>query len=335
MEVLPGAGGGEIEDPLVAVLGCPARSVGEDPVGVRAGELGVRVDHLGLEPQAELHAEAPHVLGEGLEALRPGVGGDLPVAEARAVVAARTEPAVVDDIAFDAQGGGPVGQGREGGQVVAEVDGLPGVEEHRAGPVGMGRQGSQPGVGAGGQGVKALAPGEDHPRARVGLARPQGDLAGVEELAGAEQPGPLEGVERDRPGVARPGRVDAVDGAGAPAETGAPGGEPGGRVMAGAALPALPEPGTGGEGGAHEAPLAAVVARHVEQLGRVRGDRQDGGDLVDDEDGALRCRDAGGVLGAVAGGGLVRHGDAYPDEAAGLEADLRGDADGMGRVRSG
>ena len=47
----------EVQHPLVA----PRRGAraAEQPVGVRAGEVGVGVDHLGLDPQAELHA-APH-----------------------------------------------------------------------------------------------------------------------------------------------------------------------------------------------------------------------------------------------------------------------------------
>ncbi|WP_253270772.1 hypothetical protein [Actinomyces sp. oral taxon 448] len=49
----------------------------------------------------------------------------------------------------------------------------------------MGGQSAQVRVGAGGQGVEALAPGTDDPWGGVGVARGQDDLAGVEELAGS------------------------------------------------------------------------------------------------------------------------------------------------------
>src|SRR5690606_27492960 len=48
----------QVQDLLVAeVDGHPAGEL-QDPVRVRAGDVGVEVDHLGLEPQAELHAAA-------------------------------------------------------------------------------------------------------------------------------------------------------------------------------------------------------------------------------------------------------------------------------------
>ena len=168
-QVVPGTGGGQVQDPLVAVLGRSAGAVGQDPLRVGAGQLGVDVDHLRLEPQAELHAQGVDVLHERLQAVRPGLGGDLPVAQSRGVVAAGAEPAVVQDVALDTDLGGGVGQGLELVQVMVEVDGLPGVEQHWAGAVGVSRVRAQPGVAAVGQGVQSLAPGEDRPRRGVGL----------------------------------------------------------------------------------------------------------------------------------------------------------------------
>ncbi len=68
---------------------------------------------------------------------------------------------------------------------MVEVDGLPGVEQDRAGAGGVGGQSAQVRVGAGAQGVEALAPGTDDPWGGIGVARGQDDLAGVEELAGS------------------------------------------------------------------------------------------------------------------------------------------------------
>src|SRR5580704_9507285 len=68
---------------------------GEDPVRVGTVEVGIRVDHLGLDPQPELHAEGAHVAGEPVQAAGPHVIVDPPVAQACPVVAAAAEPAVV------------------------------------------------------------------------------------------------------------------------------------------------------------------------------------------------------------------------------------------------
>ena len=40
----------------------------QDPVGVPPGEVAVGVDHLGLDPEAELHAESAHVVDERVQA---------------------------------------------------------------------------------------------------------------------------------------------------------------------------------------------------------------------------------------------------------------------------
>ena len=61
-QVVPGSGSGQVQDPLVAVLWCSAGAVGQDPLRLGAGHVGVDVDHLRLEPQAELHAQGVDVL---------------------------------------------------------------------------------------------------------------------------------------------------------------------------------------------------------------------------------------------------------------------------------
>ena len=48
----------EVQHVLVPRLGeADAAAGAEDPLRVRAGQVGVQVDHLGLDPEAELHAE--------------------------------------------------------------------------------------------------------------------------------------------------------------------------------------------------------------------------------------------------------------------------------------
>ena len=323
VQVVPRSRRREVEDPLTPVLDRPTGAVGQDPVGMGAGELGVAVDHLRLEPQAQLHAQAAHVLGQRFQAGGPGLGRDPPVAQTRGVVAPGAEPAVVDDEALDADPGGLVGQRREGARVVVEVDGLPHVEQHRPWPRGVGGQGAQMRVGAGGQSVQALPPGADEPRRGVGPAGRQDHLAGVESLARAQEPIALGRVSGQGTGVAGPCRVHAVDTTAAPAETGGSRDEPGGGVVPRTPLPGLAHPGARGEGSAHETALEAVVAGHVKQFGGLGGHRQQRSDLVH-----LQRRRTGP--------GDVGHSCAQPHQPAGLQADLGENldaVDGVGAAR--
>ena len=114
-----------------------------------------------------------------------------------------------------------------------------------------------------------------------------------------------------------------MDGAAAEAEAGASCGQPRGGVVAGTSLPALAQVGAGGEWGALQAALGDVVAGHVQQLVGSLGQRQDGSDLVDD--------DRGQVLPAV-GLALVAHPGAQAQQAAGLQAQLGAQAEGMDLV---
>ncbi len=121
----------EVEHLLVPVQQGSAVAGGQDPVGVVAVQVGVGVDHLRLDPEAELHAEAAHVLDERAQPLGPHGRVDAPVAEADGVVAALHEPAVVEHEPLDADGGRAVGDRGEPAEVVVEVDGLPAVQHHR------------------------------------------------------------------------------------------------------------------------------------------------------------------------------------------------------------
>ena len=124
-------GVGEVEHVLAARRQRRPGHRAEHPLGVGAHDVGVEVDHLGLEPQAELHAEALDVVDEGAEPLGPDVGGDLPVAQAAVVVAATAEPAVVEHEPLDADRRRRVGQPPQVVEVGGEVDRLPGVEHER------------------------------------------------------------------------------------------------------------------------------------------------------------------------------------------------------------
>ncbi len=141
---------GEVEHVLVARGGAAAPLGAEHPVRVRADQVGVEVDHLRLDPQPELHAQArarARRAGAARRATRPSSTYQSP----RPAVSSRRlpEPAVVEHEALDADRGRRVGQAREPVEVVVEVDGLPGVEHERARVVAGGR-GRAAGSGAGG-----------------------------------------------------------------------------------------------------------------------------------------------------------------------------------------
>ena len=95
-------------------------------------EVAVGVDHLRLDPDAELHAQGAHVLDQRCEAVGVGIGRHPPVTEAGAVVAAAAEPAVVEDEALDADRRGALGEAAQRVEVVVEVHRLPRVEHDRS-----------------------------------------------------------------------------------------------------------------------------------------------------------------------------------------------------------
>ena len=186
-QVLPGAVVREVEHVLLPRGNGQLVAPAEDPVGMPPGELAVEVDHLGLDPEAELHAEAAHLLDERPEARGPHALVDEPVAETGGVVTPAPEPAVVEHEALDADRGRALGEGGEGVEVVVEVHGLPRVERHRPRASRMPRAGPQLVVEAPRQLVEPVAPRADRPRGRVRLALGEHDLAGAEELARGEE----------------------------------------------------------------------------------------------------------------------------------------------------
>ena len=101
---------GEVEHLLVPGRHrLPARHR-EDPVGVGPEQVRVGVDHLRLDPEAELHPPVPDVADQRAEPVRPDRLVDVPVAEPGGVVPAVPEPAVVEHEPLHPGLGGEVGQ---------------------------------------------------------------------------------------------------------------------------------------------------------------------------------------------------------------------------------
>ena len=199
------------------------------------------------------------------------------------VVATAAEPAVVEDEALDADARRRVGERLELVQVVVEVDGLPRVEDERA----RGRW-----LCVRGAALAAVQPArdaveavgrvhEDHVGRRVGLARREAHLAGLEQLAAAEDGAVharrpraaarrgARGCRSTRRGPTRPRRCGSRS-------RRVPAHEQQGRVVAGAAAPGGTQVGAVLQGRALRRPLAAPAAGEVEHLGGPRRQRQHG-----------------------------------------------------------
>src|SRR5215208_2288760 len=124
---------GEVQHELVAALG--PRAVGEvvNPVGVLPVEVGIRIDHLRFDPQAEAHAKGMDLLDQLPQAPRKLLLVDPPVAQAPAVVVPFAEPTVVQDEEFDTQRSCLLRKATLNLLTYVEVGGLPRVVEHWTG----------------------------------------------------------------------------------------------------------------------------------------------------------------------------------------------------------
>lgn len=69
-----------------------------------------QIDHLGLNPEAEFHAQPVHLVDELIHAVGEFFRVHIPVTKACSVVVSSDEPAVVHDEKLHAHGGGPACQ---------------------------------------------------------------------------------------------------------------------------------------------------------------------------------------------------------------------------------
>ena len=186
-QVVAGLGPRDVEHQLLARGEHRPAVELQRPVGVGAEQITVGVDHLGLEPQAELHAELVHVLHQWRQAFGKLGRVDPPVAQTRAVVVAAGEPAVVEHEAFDADGRCGVGQRHHLGGLHVHVERFPGVQVHGArahpatGPV---QTRAKLGVEVCSQAIEALGgQARDQLRRAQRFARGQAAFSGCEPLA--------------------------------------------------------------------------------------------------------------------------------------------------------
>lgn len=286
----------------------------ERPIGVGAVEAAVGVDHFGLDPEAEVHAELVDVIDEGFEAAGEFFGVDGPVAEAGAVIVAGAEPAVIHDETLDAEFGGYGGKGFLAFLGDVEGGGFPGVVE----------DGAEAFVGEDFVAGEAVEEAGGFAEAVGGEAGVEG--RGFEGFAGFEGPGEVEGVVASGDAdLAVGGLFDGEAPVAGPGE----GSEPDAAVGFGGAAGVEHEPGVGLVGGETaaafedflsradifllELPLAGPAAEGGgEAVGRVEGEIPDAG---------LEAFDGDGLGGAVVDGGFLF------EDAGGGDAVGEGDAD--------
>src|SRR5207245_1015814 len=90
----------EIQDKLVAAFGTRPPGEVHNPVRVLPIKIAVGIDHFGLYPQPEVHAEAMDPINERLESVGKLLRVDIPIAEPGVIIVALPEPAIINDEPF-------------------------------------------------------------------------------------------------------------------------------------------------------------------------------------------------------------------------------------------
>ena len=148
---------------------------------------------------------------ERSQAVRPHIGRNHPVTQSRPIVAARSEPTIVQDEALHTNLGREINQREQARQRMVEIDSLPRIQRDRPRSSGVLRPSPQPLMDAPSRLIQAIAPSRDKPRGLIGLSRTQDDLARHQQLA-THQNLEAQGVPFcQRLSVARPRDVHVVD----------------------------------------------------------------------------------------------------------------------------
>ena len=176
----------KIQHALISLLRLAAARGAQNPVRMFTEQVRIGVDHLRLDPQAELHSESVHLLGQALDAVGKNVAGGNPIAETCMVAAARAEPAVVQHEHLDSALAGLPGNLHDQVFVEIKLSRFPVVDQNGARlvpPCAAGKSGAVQAVEALAHSVQTV-PGIDHDRfGRLeGIARRQfpGEPRGID-----------------------------------------------------------------------------------------------------------------------------------------------------------
>ena len=102
------------------------------PIGMGAIQIAVGIDHFGFEPDAHFHAEAGDMVNQRLQAIGIHRVGYSPVAESRAVMPPRSEPAIIEHEPLNPKRGGAAGEIFQLLDIMRKPNGFPGIVMHRA-----------------------------------------------------------------------------------------------------------------------------------------------------------------------------------------------------------
>ena len=130
--MVEGVGASKVENELIASANGLVTDGGQNPFGVRAKRVAVGIHHFWFNPDSEVHAQRAHVRDQWFQTIGIHIARNGPVTEPTCGVAARPEPTVVEDEAFDADRRGRGREFFELHSVLVEVHGFPCVQQHRA-----------------------------------------------------------------------------------------------------------------------------------------------------------------------------------------------------------
>ena len=94
-------------------------------------QIRIRVDHFGLDPDAEGNAGLLYLFRKGFQSVFEFLRIGLPVAQARPVVVPLAKPAVIHDQHIKTRLGGFLGKFHQFVFINVEIAGFPGVQHHR------------------------------------------------------------------------------------------------------------------------------------------------------------------------------------------------------------
>ena len=94
---------------------------------MRAIEVAVGVDHFGFEPQAEFHAKLGDMFDQRTKPIGIDIPRYIPVSQTRTVMAAATEPAIIQNKALHADLRCAGGKLLQFFDIMVEIDGFPSV----------------------------------------------------------------------------------------------------------------------------------------------------------------------------------------------------------------
>ena len=114
--------------------------IAQSPVGMRTENIGIGVDHLWFEPDAERHAQTFDMVDQRCQPLWIFAPINLPVTQRLGVIIAASKPAIIQNKALGAKRCGLCRDLFQIVKTVIKIDGFPAIVMHRARDVRFGKR---------------------------------------------------------------------------------------------------------------------------------------------------------------------------------------------------